>query len=91
MPISGVIVRLRDTGCALAVRAALDGRAGIELGDTMCAQIAAVIDAHDYAAHDLLLSQLRGTEGVCAVDIVFHDFSDVRAFPRLPTRQRNTR
>jgi hypothetical protein len=91
MPISGIVVRLRSAASVAAVRARLADSAGITLGEQRDAALAAVVDAPDYAAHDLVLLTLRDTPDVCAVDIVFHDFSDVHEFPRLPARQRNTR
>ncbi len=91
MPISGVVIR-----CALGVptsemSARLARISGLELGTCAPTGVAGVIDAPDYASHDAVLSALRDSEGVCAVDVVFHDFSDVNQFDRLPKQPRGQR
>jgi len=91
MPISGIVVRLKNANSAEALRAWIVPRGGLSFGVQRDAVLAAVVDAPDYATHDHLLSSLRDAPDVCAVDIVFHDFSDVNEFVKLPARQRNTR
>lgn len=91
MPISGIVVRLTDRAQTASFRAAHHGRAWLELGVDHEGAMAAVIDAPDYGEHDALLDGLRDDLRVCAIDIVFHDFSDVSEFPRLPKTQRASR
>ena len=91
MPISGIIIRLKSANSAEALHAPIVPRDGVSFGLQRDAALAAVIDAPDYATHDRLLSSLRDAPEVCAVDIVFHDFSDVNGFVKLPARQRNIR
>lgn len=94
MPTSGIVIRLRSGHGAAALRARLSehsGLAGLELGEYRSGAIAGVIDAEDYPSHDAVLSALRDRADVCAVDIVFHDFSDTSEFPKLPARRPHTR
>ena len=81
MPISGIVIRVHP-GQAAAVRGAVALSPELSLGDERMGALAAVIDAPDYLRHDALLDTLARTPGVCAVDIVFHDFSDTESFDR---------
>lgn len=90
MPLSGIVIRVSADGSP-AVRARIAAVQGLELGAESPAALAAVIDAPDYPAHDAALTALSQLDGVCAVDVVFHDFSDVMEFDRLPRRQRSSR
>jgi nitrate reductase NapAB chaperone NapD len=91
MPISGIVIRfLPDLGEAPDL-SHLSSVAHVELGTRSSSATSAVIDAPDYPAHDASLSALRDVSGVCAVDIVFHDFSDVAVFGALPEKRRTSR
>ena len=83
MPISGIVIRL-DPGQAAAVRSAVARSPELSFGAERTGALAAVIDAPDYLRHDALLDTLAATPGVCAIDIVFHDFSDTESFDRPP-------
>jgi len=89
MPISGLVVTLdRDhTACAAAL-AELRAFAALELGEDAAGRLAAVLEAEDYTAHDARLAALRAVPGVVWVDVVFHDFSDLRDFERPPRGSR---
>ena len=91
MPISGIVIRLVPGCSPQSVAAALATLDCFELGTPQGAGMCGVIDAPDYAAHDAALDTLRDTRGVATVDLVFHDFSDVTSFDRLPRRQRISR
>lgn len=92
MPVTGLLVRtvepLGPERDALLLE--LTGIHGIELGESAPHAVCAVLEAPDYAGHDASLAQVRDLEGVSAVDIVFHDFSDVTQFGALPSRRRDT-
>lgn len=90
MPISGIVIRLTSEDDAPHVRAQLAAHGGLELGPSKHAALAAVIDRPDYAAHDALLNAVRDAPGVASVDVVFHEFSDVREFTRLAPRKRSS-
>jgi hypothetical protein len=87
MPISGIVIRLTDATHERALRDAFEACAELSLGDAQSGAVAGVIDATDYLRHDALLAALARMTAVCAVDIVFHDFSDVEHFDRLPQRR----
>lgn len=89
MPISGLVVTLdRDhTACAAAL-AELRAVPALELGEHSAGRLAAVLEADDYAVHDARLAALRAVPGVVWVDVVFHDFSDLRDFERPPRGSR---
>jgi hypothetical protein len=91
MPISGVVIRLSVGADPRQVRAQLDAVDGLALGEPAHRAFPGVLDGRDYAAHDHALALLASLAGVCAVDVVFHDFSDVTEFDRLPRRQRSAR
>jgi nitrate reductase NapAB chaperone NapD len=91
MPISGVVIRLSADADQSTVRDHLAGLEGLELGQPAHDAFPGVVEGTDYARHDSLLAQLVALSGVCAVDVVFHDFSDVTEFDRLPRRQRSAR
>jgi nitrate reductase NapAB chaperone NapD len=91
MPISAIVIRLAAHTAPATVSARLAAVPGVELGDYASGALAGVVEASDYPAHDAALDALAEVHGVCAVDIVFHDFSDVTQFDRLPRRQRSPR
>lgn len=91
MPISGVIIRASDRARAEALRRELSDHSGLTLGEVESTALPAAVEAEDYPAHDALLEDLCRTAGVCAVDVVFHDFSDVTEFPGQPARRRKSR
>lgn len=91
MPLSGIVIRVSAELSPAALRARVAQVPGLQLGAESRAALAGVIDAPDYAAHDAALTALSQLDGVCAVDVVFHDFSDVTEFDRLPRRQRSSR
>ena len=90
MPISGLVVRSthREPELAEALTAGLADLAHVEVGESRKGAAAVVVDAEDYEAHDLALERIRALPGVCAVDVVFHDFSDVNDFGRRPAGRR---
>ena len=77
MPISGLVIRLREASQAASVREELKLVTCLELGQVQDNAVSAVIDALDYQSHDAALSGVQEIEGVCTVDVVFHDFSDL--------------
>jgi len=91
MPISGLVLRLVPGSASDHIEDVLSTLSSFEVGARSALQISGVIDALDYATHDAVLNELRELRGVCAVDIVFHDFSDVTHFDRLPKAQRVSR
>ncbi len=93
MPISGLLIRFLppESADTELVRADLASIEGLELGQVAPRGISAVLEAADYARHDAALARLQDIPGVCAVDLVFHDFSDVTEFDRLPRRQHGAR
>jgi nitrate reductase NapAB chaperone NapD len=89
MPVSGLVIRTVDDARGDATHAALAAVSGLSLGDAHNSATPAVLEALDYADHDAALQQLLNIDGVCAVDVVFHDFSDVSEFGGMPRgRQR---
>jgi nitrate reductase NapAB chaperone NapD len=89
MPISGVVVTLdRDHATCAAALAELRAFSALELGEHAAGRLAAVLEADDYATHDARLVALRAVRGVVWVDVVFHDFSDLRDFERPPRGSR---
>ena len=93
MPISGLVIRLVCKDFAERTQT-LDSLAridGLELALDHVAGVAAVLDAPDYARHDAALSQVADTHGVCAIDVVSHEFSDVEQFDHLPRQKREMR
>jgi nitrate reductase NapAB chaperone NapD len=91
MPISGVVIRVAAGTDLARVSSSLGACAHVELGEGSLGALSAVIDAPDYPSHDRALTELGNAVDVCAVDIVFHDFSDVTDFESLPRKQRSTR
>ena len=91
MPISGVVIRVARGSNLAQVSASLSACAHVELGEGSQGALSAVIDAPDYPSHDRALTELGNAAHVCAVDIVFHDFSDVTCFESLPRKPRSTR
>ena len=91
MPISGIVIRVHDARAVNALRASMTQLQGVELGAQRDGALAASVDALDYPTHDALLDAIRAHPSVYAVDLVFHDFSDVSNFPQLPKRQRASR
>lgn len=87
MPISGVIIRFESASDPARARAGLECVPALELGATVEGAVVGVIDAGDYAGHDAALDRVAAAADVCAIDIVFHDFSDVHEFTRLPRRR----
>jgi len=93
MPITGLVLTLDAHGeRAGAARdrtlATLRAFAALQLGELVAGRVPAVLEADDYAAHDARLDELRGVPGVAWVDVVFHDFSDLRDFERPPRERR---
>jgi len=89
MPVSGLVIRTVSDARRDATHTALADVRGLSLGDEQNSATPAVLEASDYAAHDAALQQLLDIAGVCAVDVVFHDFSDVSEFGGMPRgRQR---
>ena len=89
MPVSGLVIRTVDDARGDATQTALAKVSGLSLGAEQNSATPAVLEALDYATHDAALAQLLNVDGVCAVDVVFHDFSDVSEFGGMPRgRQR---
>jgi hypothetical protein len=86
VPISGIVIRLTPGLDARGGSAQLASTPHLELGSARDSNIAAVIDAPDYPSHDAALRQIQSAAPVCAVDIVFHDFSDVTDFDFAPSK-----
>jgi hypothetical protein len=88
MPISGLLIRIASDSEQEVARTLerLREVAGLSLGEPCDAAAPAVLDALDYDAHDSALAAAMADPGVWAVDVVFHDFSDVSFFDRLPAR-----
>ena len=86
MPVSGLVIRFASPPLRTATRAtnAIAEVSGLSLGAQQNSATPAVLEALDYAAHDAALQQLLNIDGVCAVDVVFHDFSDVSEFGGMP-------
>lgn len=87
MPISGIVIRLTDLAQLSALRSTFSASTELSLGEARAGAVAGVIDAPDYARHDALLEAIAEAPAVSAVDIVFHDFSDVEHFDCLPKRR----
>jgi hypothetical protein len=91
MPVSAIVIRLApDAQPELAARE-LAAVAHVELGARTPNALAAVVAADTYPEHDAALDALGRSSGVCSVDIVLHDFSDVTQFDHLPRRTRSQR
>ena len=84
MPVSGLVIRTVGKARDAGTHAALAEVSGLSLGAEQNSATPAVLEAHDYAEHDAALQQLLDIDGVCAVDVVFHDFSDVSEFGGMP-------
>jgi uroporphyrinogen-III synthase len=87
MPITGVIVRF-ESAASRPDPASLRGLTHVAIGSDTASACSAVVEAPDYAAHDAALAALGALPGVCAVDIVVHDFSDVTEFDGQPRGRR---
>ncbi len=92
MPISGLVIRTLNTTARArsALLTELRQVDGLALGETAAHGISAVLEAPSYAEHDASLNQLGELTGVSAIDIVFHDFSDVTQFGAMPRRRAET-
>lgn len=91
MPVSGIVIRLAAGAEPSALSAELGALRGLALGDATPQGLACVVEAADYPTHDQLLDHVNGHPSVRAVDVVFHDFSDVNEFDTLPRRRRGAR
>ena len=90
MPVSGLVIRTVGDARRDSTHTALAKVSGLSLGSEQNSTTPAVLEASDYAAHDAALQQVLDIVGVCAVDVVFHDFSDVSEFGGMPRgRQRS--
>lgn len=89
MPVSGLVLTLaRDHAVCAAALSDLRDFPALALGEHSAGRLAAVLEADDYARHDAHLAALRAVPGVVWVDVVFHDFSDLRDFERPPRGSR---
>jgi nitrate reductase NapAB chaperone NapD len=82
MPVSGIVVTLDERPEVRAEAVArLDGDARLTLGPAADLKLPVVIDTADAEAQQRAWDDVEATPGVCFVELVYHDFSDVSEAP----------
>lgn len=83
MPVSGLVIDLRDDLREReAALEALEGDRRITVGPLQGACLPVVTETEGLAEQEALWHQIEALDGVLALRLAFHDFSDV---PQAPT------